>query len=242
MKSIIICEGATDYVLLQYFMRAAFRWQDYGPAPEKRFKRSRVLKRGTDYLTIGESGGSSQLIPCLDYMLELNSISAETEAYENLVIVTDRDEIGTEQEFIDRIKSVLINRGIQLNENNVGNNQWIDCQHRNGHGKKIEYRLLLLVIPFEETGAMETFLLNAISSTDTYDADIIRKGNDFVDHIDPEKRYLSKRRYMTKSKFDVYFSVRTAADQFTERQNILKNVKWEEYIAIQESFSKLGEL
>ena len=29
MKSIIICEGSTDFVLLQYFMRRAHQWEDY---------------------------------------------------------------------------------------------------------------------------------------------------------------------------------------------------------------------
>lgn len=68
----------------------------------------------------------------------------------------------------------------------------------------------LFVIPFEENGALETFLLNAISQNDEYDKEIINKGNIFVDEIDSEKRYLNRRRYITKAKFDVYFSVRTS--------------------------------
>lgn len=28
MKSIILCEGSTDYILLQYYMREAFHWTD----------------------------------------------------------------------------------------------------------------------------------------------------------------------------------------------------------------------
>lgn len=95
--------------------------------------------------------------------------------------------------------------------------------------------LLLLVIPFEDTGAMETFLLNAIANDSAYDAEIIRKGNQFVEEVDKERRYLTKRRYITKSKFDVYFSIRTAAEQFVERQNILKRVPWEQYSQIQRS-------
>ena len=89
---------------------------------------------------------------------------------------------------------------------------------------------------------METFLLNAIAASDEYDAKIIGKCNEFVDKIDIEKRYLTKRRYITKSKFDVYFSVRTAAEQFVERQNLLLNVPWEKYTKIQENFEKLGDL
>lgn len=51
--------------------------------------------------------------------------------------------------------------------------------------------LLLLVIPFEDTGAMETFLLNAIANESAYDAEIIRKGNQFVEEVDKERKYLT---------------------------------------------------
>ena len=122
------------------------------------------------------------------------------------------------------------------------NNKWVDCLYKNGHGKECVFSLLILVIPFEETGAMETFLLNAISQNNSYDAGIIGNCNTFVSNIDKEKRYLTKRRYITKAKFDVYFSVRTAAEQFMERQNILKNIEWEKYIKIQKDFEKLGDL
>lgn len=99
-----------------------------------------------------------------------------------------------------------------------------------------------MIIPFETTGALETFLLDAVSEQDAYDKEIIKKGNDFVDQIDPEKRYLNKRRYKTKAKFDVYFSIRTSAEQFAERRNILKSVDWENYTRIQTDFEKLSEL
>ena len=84
----------------------------------------------------------------------------------------------------------------------------------------------MLVIPFEETGAMETFLLNAIAEQDEYDKYIINQCNAFVDNVDNQRKYLNKRRYITKAKFDVYFSVRTSAEQFNERRNIIKNVAW----------------
>lgn len=89
---------------------------------------------------------------------------------------------------------------------------------------------------------METFLLDAVGKSNPYDAKIISDCNQFVDNVDNQKKYLNKRRYITKAKFDVYFSVRTAAEQFVERQNILKNIPWEDYTSIQKSFEKLAEL
>ena len=39
-----------------------------------------------------------------------------------------------------------------------------------------------------------------------------------------------------------YFSIRTPAAQFTQRQDIIKNVRWEQYDSIQVAFQKLGNL
>lgn len=46
MKSVIICEGSTDYVLLQYFMQRVNEWSDYrNPQQMTGFKRVRELKK-----------------------------------------------------------------------------------------------------------------------------------------------------------------------------------------------------
>ena len=46
MKSVIICEGSTDYVLLQYFMQRVNDWSDYrNPQQMTGFKRVRELKK-----------------------------------------------------------------------------------------------------------------------------------------------------------------------------------------------------
>ena len=65
--------------------------------------------------------------------------------------------------------------------------------------------LTFWVIPFEETGALETFLLEAIAEQDEYDKEIINKGGVFVDSIDPEQRYLKKKTICYKSKIRCLF-------------------------------------
>ena len=51
MKSVIICEGSTDYVLLQYFMKKVNNWNDYrNPEQMTGFKRVRELKKENDSL------------------------------------------------------------------------------------------------------------------------------------------------------------------------------------------------
>ena len=209
MKSIILCEGSSDFILLQYYMRTVNQWEH---DKNNKIRFTNAIAR--------------------------NCVLTKVD---NIIIITDRDELDTEDNFIRQIERVMGNYNVQA-VNGMENDVWAECTYINGQGKKKEVKLLLLVIPFEQTGAMETFLLNAVSENDEYDAGLIEKCNNFVDMVDEEKRYLTKRRYVTKAKFDVYFSIRTSAEQFVERQNILKSVPWEKYIQIQKSFDKLSDL
>lgn len=244
MKSVILCEGSTDFILLQYYMREANGWmfKSNNVINIKGVKaRECIMTKDSSILSIIGCGGCNRIIPALSYIFEFNNISAIGEAFDNVIIITDRDEVTTEQEFCNDVIKQLKEYGDEL-EYDIKNNQWISYMYNNGYGDVQKAKLLLLIIPFEDTGAMETFLLKAIAADDEYDKMIIEKCNKFVEKIDDEKRYLKKRRYITKAKFDVFFSVRTSAQQFNERREILKNVQWEKYTLIQKSFAKLGEI
>lgn len=244
MRSVILCEWSTDFVLLQHFMRRTYQWE-YKSNKQINIAgqsaRECTLQKDDNTVSIIGCGGCNRLIPCLNYELMLNSVSALGEAYDKIVIITDRDEVLTEQEFSEQIEyQIKVYNGKYSGL--ITNNEWMEFSFINGYGDELKTKLLMLVIPFEETGAMETFLLNAIAEQDEYDKYIINQCNAFVDNVDNQRKYLNKRRYITKAKFDVYFSVRTSAEQFNERRNIIKNVAWEKYPLIQNSFDKLGEL
>ena len=247
MNSMIICEGPADYFLLQYYMRKAYCWNDEKECQAGILKmpgqKSRNLIRNSDILTIMAAGGCSRLSNGLQMVLDRNFYSRPdlSDVYCRIAIITDRDEAGTEQDFIHEIQEIL-NKYNVSRESCLSNNAWIRCSMSNQMGLTAVFYVLLMVIPFEENGAMETFLLNAVKNEDTYDKEIIEKCSCFVEQIDPERKYLTTRRYVTKAKFDTYFSIRTPVEQYAERQKILKNLKWEQYTGIQNAFQKLGEL
>jgi hypothetical protein len=61
MNSVLLCEGSTDYTLLQYYMRNACHWEDDRHKQGELFKlngqRSRKLFQGEHVLTIVSAGG-----------------------------------------------------------------------------------------------------------------------------------------------------------------------------------------
>jgi len=244
MKSVILCEGGTDLALIQYFMEDVNNWsyKDTHIEMKKEIKSQRNFSKNSHSLSIAETGGCSKLCPCFEKFIMRNKRSSiSDEIIDKFVIISDRDEIGTVDEFLDKIRNIFSEYSVQV-INEIVEGQWIRCNMQNSAEENVSFEILLLLIPFETTGALETFLLDAIAENDEYDKNIIDKGKAFVNDADPEARYLNKRRYKTKAEFDVYFSIRTAVDQFGERQNILKSVRWEEYELIQNSFRLLKDL
>lgn len=64
-------------------------------------------------------------------MLEINNISQSIEeAFQKVVIVIDRDEVETEEIFIDKLKSCLDSQQVQAIDN-LKNDEWVRCHYRN---------------------------------------------------------------------------------------------------------------
>ncbi|MCI8967931.1 MAG: hypothetical protein HFH75_10145 [Lachnospiraceae bacterium] len=222
-------------------MQKVCGWQDTDKKQTGQFRiadqRSRRLYKNDSSLTIAATGGCSRMAEGLSEVLKKNYMESPVDDnyFRSIVLVTDRDDSGTEHEVIQNIERVLL-RENAVPQDKVKNNQWSVCEMETQAGDRIRIKLLILVIPFEEDGAMETFLLNAIASQDAYDKVINDDCKNFVDHTDKSRRYLRGRRLVTKAKFDAYFCVRTAAEQFHQRRDIIKNIPWEEYAAIQKDF------
>ena len=189
IRNCVLCEGATDFMLLQYFLRKVYGWEDMLQEEQDDYFKygkgwSRTFSKDEKTVTIAETGGVSHMLKALRQLLEINQSDIEDTWYRKIIIFTDND----------------------------------------------------------EAGALETFLLNSIKDKDSYEKEIIEKGDNFVESVDPEKKYLKHRKLVTKAKFDVYFSIRTPAKAFRERQDILKNIPWEKYIGVRKEFKKYAEL
>lgn len=173
MNNIILCEGSTDYFLLQYYMREAYQWVDDKSIQNGILKmpsqKSRNIRKNADILTIMSVGGCSQFCNALKTVLDRNMFSPPdlSGIYSKIVVVTDRDEVGTEQSFIQSLQSVFLEYHVKYTDT-LSNNSWLHCSMINQMGMAIDFSVLILVIPFEENGAMETFLLDAIGSKDLY--------------------------------------------------------------------------
>lgn len=245
MNSLILCEGKTDCILLQYYLEKVHRWKykDRNGIRVERDCWSNCFTKDEHTLNIAETKGCSRLVEGLISAIIRNENAApgsKDEFFDKIIIFTDNDEVDTSQKMICDIIDGLSGTTASFS-NSLEKGTWNKGSLKGIDGIK-EFELLLLFIPFDENGALETYLLNCIRKSDAYDRVIIDKGNSFVDMIDPESKYLTQRRLKTKAKFDVYFSVRTSAEQYAQRQNILRSVAWENYDTMREDFKVFADL
>ncbi|WP_281486967.1 DUF3226 domain-containing protein [Lysinibacillus sphaericus] len=252
MKCVLICEGSTDLVLIQYFLEKTYNWE-YIPQNRhndldlNKFNRAKEFKwfkqtSENKFLCIVAAGGSTQISYQLEQLLLRNSAVMEKDLLvDKIILLTDNDDENTEVEILDNVKSVFDEKNItsgdlQNNNWNVVNYDWV--------GENVSLEFLPLIIPFETTGAIEDFLLNALKTeslcSDGVISNIIDECRRFIENLDCQGRYLTKRREKTKAKFTSVFVVLTPADAFAERKNLLQSVPWEEYQHVQTAFEKLA--
>jgi len=245
MNSLILCEGKTDCILLQYYLEKVYSWVrvERSGFHVTNNSWSNLFKKNNDSLIIAESKGCNRLPDGLALAMTRNENAAPgniNDFLDRIIIFSDNDEEITEAEMLQKlqikIKAAKVSVSKPLEKGN-----WNQCDIQTIEGKK-SFMLYVMFVPFEENGALETYLLNCVGEKDEYDKSIIVRGNSFIETVDPEKKYLNHRRTKTKAKFDVYFSVRTAVDQYSERQDILKSVEWEKYENMRKDFSVFSDL
>ncbi len=77
MKSIILCEGTTDLMFIQYFMEIAYNWV-YDNKCKEKFQNAKLIKwfcKGNNRLGIVATGGVSSLPKLIGEIFEYDKIA-----------------------------------------------------------------------------------------------------------------------------------------------------------------------
>ena len=264
MKSVVICEGNTDLVLIQYFLEKVYNWEHIKNNDHKNY--SKLIDKFNDnarnvqwfkhsngsILCIRSAGGVSKIPNILEQVLDLNQLGLLNK-YERILVISDRDEVGTEQKFITDLSLKFKDFNV-IFSNDIEHNSWNKATYSDVLKEKSQevsrVEFLPLIIPFEETGAIETFLLDGLcensEKNDELKTDkiIIEQCRTLIDSIsiNCNGKYLCHRREKTKAKFETVFVVMTPANAFNRRQSLLRSVPWENYETVQNGFKQFSNL
>lgn len=245
MRSIVICEGRTDFLFLQHFMKSVYAWEDWKYYKDYNkdnfFEENKSLKKEKNELVIGFCGGCSKMPKALEKVLSINQFSSPTEGkFDNIIIITDQDDENSEENMLNLMNekiSLIVNYQVFLH-----NDAWTSVQFKDNSTNIYKTNFLFILIPPKNKGALETFLLDSISYNNSYDANIIAEGKRFVNTVDSKKKYLQRRRDLVKSEFNTYLSIRIPEMDYVKLHNVFSEVDWNNQAYIIDALSKLKDI
>lgn len=243
MNSVILCEGKTDAILISYYLLKVHGWKFNKrhksfikvPISEENNESADWYSLSDDNLLIWGVGGKDNFNNGIKELLQINILNDRP--FENIIIVTDRDKVQEDSDITD----VLKNEFLEIDSSfNLFNREWTSLNYTNSFGIKLKANTSCLIIPFDQSGALETFLLNCLSE-DEDKKDIINLCQEFVSNMNSNK-YVYNDRLKLKAQLGVTFAILSPEKVFTTLDSILKQVPWENYKTLQYGFSLFDAL
>jgi hypothetical protein len=217
MKSVILCEGMDDVWFIGYLLhkwsRSEPKWSfspagkisDFYSFPKtSKDEKLEIYQRSEDKLAIWGVGGKDRFGEALRDIYKINTQHPE-DRLENIVVVSDRDnnEIA---ETLSRFEEQFRGLGwlIELKNNSRSNFSYTV------EDENYDVYVSPIIIPFDENGALETILMNALSNDDDEDSYVVTQAKQYVSTVfnsGKAPRYLTHARERLKAEFSSVVSI-----------------------------------
>lgn len=242
MKKLILCEGMTDAILLSYYLGRVRGWEPCRSAPrglriqgdEARGESAYWYRKEEDYLLICGVGGKDRFGAFFD--AKIRPAIIDSQAFDKMAVVTDRDN-RDEREVLEEMRTCLTPVITKINQN-----AWTTNRYRDSFGMEQGLSFLMLIIPADQEGALETVLLRAISE-DPYDQEIVNRSSAFVEAVEPyAKKYIGHSRLKLKARLGVTWAVQSPGKEFHFIDQQIRSVPWEKSATLAQCFCQLIDI
>lgn len=241
MNKLILCEGVTDAYFLSYYLEKTAGWKFCKKPPKNLTIKTSNLnesvnwyERDQDYLLICGVGGKDNFANFFRNKIEKPLLT--TNAFNKIAFVTDRDDRTTDA-IVSELTSSIENLSFDMENNKWKRNDYIDDFKISNY-----FELLLVIIPSEHQGALETIMLDAICE-DPYDKNIVDKVDYFVKQMRFDaSKYIKSDRLQLKAKLSVTWAIQSPEKVFSTLDELIRSVKWDTYDSLKECFSMLIDI
>ena len=249
MRSLILCEGFDDVLILGYYLFKTSGWK-FNPKgvfaklynfPKLDFKRQAVeiYEKGNDLLGIWAVGGKDSFGEAYKFVCRVNSLNP-IEKIDKVFIVTDRDQNDVEKCLLDMRNKM---QSCGLNVAGLLNNQ-INQYSYEVEEETYHLEIIPIIVPFNQTGAIETVLMEGIAETGEEEAYIVSCANEYITEVLKSGRlhsYLQHERQVLKAKLSAVISI-TNPDRSTGLfDKVLMSWNWETKNEVKRHFERIAE-
>ena len=234
MYGIILCEGETDAILISYYLHKTLTYSYVKKSPANLPALTKISKsinwyRGDhdNYIAICPIGGAD-FMKAVKEVIRYNKAADEDDVFQKVVLVMDNDDESVCDSVKEIGKALFCKR-----ELSAGN--WESFAYDNDFAQHIGGEIACILQPNDEHGALETFVLQALSQDDEEVENAVRQVKEFVGGFQ-SKRYLRHRRDRVKAHLSVSLAVMCPSKTFTTIDEFLKGIEWNDYLLFQKQF------
>lgn len=242
IKGIILCEGASDQILLSSYLMKEKEWKYEKPRYDFPFPNEEIL-----WYENGQGGhfciwsiGGNVFEPAVRKIMNLET---HEHTVESLCIVTDHDDDEAENKrpegILNAANEILQIKGYNVNELiNKFNHQWTKIEYLDSFFQDQHMYICYLLVPLDSQGALETYMLNALSENSNSKKEAIKQVKSFIKDFRSEE-YLKKRRDRVKAELSISISVFLPDRMFDTMTEIIRSVDWSEFCTTDTQFGVL---
>lgn len=235
-RSIILCEGETDAILLSYYLERLC-----GIAYTKDPKTQLDCTEETCWYD-NASGkeiaitwvGGHDFTEALQEVLHINQLALASDRFDRVVVLADHDDAKSET-MMQTLLDALCRQeygGAEGNRRRIYQAEWEVFHLQGQDGISYEMKYCGVLIPLDHEGALETFVLEQLCNA--AEADVRRDNQKVVREIDamigrikpPETQYLHRRRDQIKARFALFLSVVHPEKAFQPLNRLIGSVDW----------------
>lgn len=243
MRSVILCEGNDDLWFIAYFLNKVIGWDINGTkwkSPKlscnNRFQDVQYmhLMKTNHVLAIKSVGGQDRMKEALKEILYLNKENPMN-PIDAIILFRDSDERS--QEDVAKSMENWFDIPITLS------NQEISEYQTEIDEFFLAFKILPVIIPFDEHGAIETLLLNAISDNGNDGKYIVEHAKSYVEETKRHvTSYLNKQRLITKAKFSAAIAIVSPDHSTGNFMHLMYSTEWEKSASIRKHMIKIVKL
>ena len=165
---------------------------------------------------------------------------------ERLAIVTDHDDSSAENERFQKSFTTLTTHLCANNSATRNNNDWQRIDFDNSFGEA-SILFCYILVPSDELGALETFMLKSLSEKDSLKKKIIESSKNFIANLSNDEdlkqsKILQERREKIKAELGVFISIFSPDRVFTTMNELIESVQWEDFDTSYKQFQKLRSI
>ena len=237
---IILCEGETDQLLLGKYLESVSGWRFFHNKkslfPKERISWYKKSERGN--LGIWAVGGNN-FLNAMEMIIERETLEP---SIDNLAVITDHDDDEAETERLRGLPELWSHHF--PNERSVIDerpNRWMEWKYCDKFHQEHHIHLLYLLVPLEQHGALETFMLDSLLERSEEKKQVIDQSREFVNHFKSDV-YLRQRRDRIKAELGVSLSVFSPDKVFTTMNELINEVNWGEFEQADRQFEMLKQI